>query len=207
MRLRRGWPLIIFVMALVAVPTVEVWLLAEVAHQIGFWPTLAILVAEAALGAWLMRREGSRAWAGVTAAFSTGRVAGGELADAALILVGGVLLILPGFLTDVIGFLFLLPLTRPLARRLMAFFIARRMSRLAGSLGSGHGRPGDPGGTVIGGETVGPNHSAGGDSAGGSTALRYQGVISGEVVDGPVADRSGERPSSGGKPSGPSPAR
>ena len=55
---------------------------------------------------------------------------GGELADAALILVGGVLLMLPGFVTDVIGFLFLLPWTRPAARTLIAFFVARRINRM-----------------------------------------------------------------------------
>ena len=54
----------------------------------------------------------------------------GELADAALILVGGVLLVLPGFLTDIIGFLFLLRWTRPLARKMIAFFVARRINRL-----------------------------------------------------------------------------
>ena len=59
-----------------------------------------------------------------------GKVPTGELADAALILVGGVLLMLPGFLTDVIGFLFLLRWTRPLARKMIAFFVARRINRL-----------------------------------------------------------------------------
>jgi UPF0716 protein FxsA len=54
----------------------------------------------------------------------------GELAEAALILVGGVLLVLPGFLTDIIGFLFLLRWTRPLARKMIAFFVARRINRL-----------------------------------------------------------------------------
>ena len=63
-------------------------------------------------------------------AFTKGKVPTGELADAALILVGGVLLMLPGFLTDVIGFLFLLRWTRPLARKMIAFFVARRINRL-----------------------------------------------------------------------------
>ena len=54
----------------------------------------------------------------------------GELADAALVLVGGVLLVLPGFVTDVFGLVFLLPFTRPLARKVLAFFIARRLRKL-----------------------------------------------------------------------------
>jgi UPF0716 protein FxsA len=175
MRLRGGWPLILFVVLLIAVPTFEIWLLVQVGHQIGFWPTLLILMVEAALGAWLMRREGNRAWQALTATFSTGRVPSGELADAALILVGGVLLILPGFVTDVIGFMFLLPMTRPLARRFLAFFIARRITRLGAALPGDLGRSGGPGVTVIRGETAEP-----------ATPKDQPIVISGEITDGPA---------------------
>jgi len=115
---------------LVAVPIFEVWLLIQVGKQIGALWTVAVLVAEALLGAWLMRREGSRAWNALNAALRTGTMPSGELADAALVLVGGVLLLLPGFLTDVIGFFFLLPFTRPLARHALAFFVARQVNDL-----------------------------------------------------------------------------
>jgi UPF0716 protein FxsA len=77
-----------------------------------------------------MRHEGSRAWKALNDAFTQGKVPTGELADAALILVGGVLLMLPGFLTDIIGFVFLLRWTRPVARKIIAFFVARRINRL-----------------------------------------------------------------------------
>ena len=132
MKLRGGLPMVLLLVLLVTVPTLEIWLLFQVAGQIGGWPTLGLLVAAALLGAWLLRREGRRAWTALTEAFSSGRIPSGELADAALVLVGGVLLMLPGFATDVIGFLFLLPMTRPVARRLVAFFVARRISRLVG---------------------------------------------------------------------------
>lgn len=150
MRVRRGWPMVLLVILLIAVPTVEIWLIFQVAGRIGTWPTVAVLVAEALLGGWLIRREGKRTWQALVSAFGTGRVPTGELADAALVLVGGVLLLLPGFLTDIIGFLFLLPITRPLARRLAAFFIARRISRLVVPVVPRGGRGGD----VIRGETV-----------------------------------------------------
>jgi len=130
MRLRRGWPMVLFVCLLVALPIFEVWLLIQVGQQLGVWPTVLILVLEAVLGVWLMRHEGSRAWKALTDAFETGKVPSGELADAALILVGGVLLMLPGFVTDIFGFLFLLPWTRPAARKVIAFFLARRMNRM-----------------------------------------------------------------------------
>jgi UPF0716 protein FxsA len=130
MKLRHGWPLFLLIVLLVAVPIFEVWLLIKVGQQLGLLPTILILIAEAIIGALLMRHEGSRAWKALNDAFSKGKVPTGELADAALILVGGVLLMLPGFLTDVIGFLFLLRWTRPVARKIIAFFVARRINRL-----------------------------------------------------------------------------
>ena len=169
MRVRRGWPMALLLVLLVTVPTLEVWLLLQVGHQIGIWPTVAILVAEALIGGWLIRREGRRTWQALVGAFSTGRLPTGELADAALVLVGGVLLLLPGFLTDIIGFLFLLPLTRPLARAVAAFFIARRVNRL----GLAAGQPRGSFGEVIPGEAVA-------DPAPGP---RDAHVISGEVAD------------------------
>lgn len=166
MRIRGGLPLAVFLVLVVALPIFEVWLLIQVGDQIGVWPTVGILVLEAVLGGFLMRREGSRAWQALTAAFETGRVPTGELANAALVLVGGLLLMLPGFATDIIGFLFLLPMTRPLARKLVAFFVARRISRL------GLARAAVPGqGVVIEGETVdGPGSGQGP-------------TISGEITD------------------------
>jgi UPF0716 protein FxsA len=167
-RLRGGLPLVIFLVLLVAVPILEVWLLVQVADQIGVLLTLGILLVEAALGAWLMRREGGRAWTALTEAFATGKVPSGELADAALVLVGGLLLMLPGFATDVVGFLFLLPMTRPAARKLVAFFIARRLSRLGVPSTRAPGA-----GEVITGETV-PDPAPGPE---GPTVIR------GEVTD------------------------
>jgi UPF0716 protein FxsA len=130
MRLRHGWPLFLLIVLLVAIPIFEVWLLIMVGQQLGLLPTVLILIGEAILGALLMRHEGARAWKALNDAFTQGKVPTGELADAALILVGGVLLMLPGFLTDVLGFVFLLRWTRPIARKIIAFFVARRVNRL-----------------------------------------------------------------------------
>lgn len=129
-RRRSPWPLLVLVVLLIAVPIFEVWLLITVGHVIGAWPTIGILVLEALLGGWLMKREGARAWKALNQAFGNGRMPTGELADAALILVGGVLLLLPGFLTDIFGFFFLLPFTRPWARKTVAFFVARRIHKM-----------------------------------------------------------------------------
>lgn len=173
MRLRRGWPTLLFVVLVIAVPALEIWLLVQVVDRIELAPTVLILLAEAVIGAWLMRREGARAWQALMAAFGTGRVPSGELADAALVLVGGALLMLPGFATDIIGFVFLLPITRPFARRIVAFFVARRIHRMAGAVSASSGFA--AGATVIRGETVDPGPAASAEPV----------VIRGEVIDGP----------------------
>lgn len=151
MKLRSGWPLALFVALLVAVPILEVYVLVQVGQRIGVGWTVLILVAEAVLGSWLLRREGARTWRALDGAFRGGRVPTGELADAALVLVGGVLLMLPGFVTDVVGLFFLIPFTRPFARSVLAFFVARRLSRAGLVPGPSHpyGR-----GTVVEGEVV-----------------------------------------------------
>lgn len=130
MRLKGGLPLAIFVVLLIAIPMLEIWLIIQVGQLIGGWLTLAILIAEALLGAWLLKREGGKAWQALQEAFGTGRVPSGEMTNAALVLVGGLLLMLPGFATDVIGFFFLLPWTRPWARRMVGFFVARRAHQM-----------------------------------------------------------------------------
>ncbi len=149
---RRRWVLPALVAVFIVVSVAEVWLLTAVGERIGVLPTLAILVAEAVLGAWLLRREGTKAWKALSDAYGTGRMPTGQLADAALVLVGGIMLILPGFFTDILGLICLLPWTRPFARRLIGFLIARQAAR--GGFNLGVIRAQYDGGTVIRGETV-----------------------------------------------------
>jgi len=148
------------VLAFLAVPVVEIYVIIQVGQVIGAWPTVALLLLESLLGAWIVKREGSRAWAALRDSAGTGRLPATELADAGLVLVGGTLLLTPGFVTDLAGFFFVLPPTRPLARRLLGWFIARRAARAlvtrapwAGSGGfPGGGAPSGP--RVVQGETV-----------------------------------------------------
>jgi UPF0716 protein FxsA len=111
----------------VAVPLVEIYVIIQIGHVIGAWWTILLLLADGAFGTWLVRREGRRAWHGLTHALGQGRMPSVELADGILVLVGGTLMLAPGFLTDVVGVLCLLPLTRPLGRRLLARFVAARL--------------------------------------------------------------------------------
>ncbi|MEO6712223.1 MAG: FxsA family protein, partial [Mycobacteriales bacterium] len=79
-----------------------------------------------ALGAWLLKREGMRAWTAFTTATGSGRLPAREVADGALVMFGGALLLTPGFLTDVIGLFCLLPPTRAVLRRSLLAFVTRR---------------------------------------------------------------------------------
>jgi UPF0716 protein FxsA len=144
---------VVFVLLLV-VPVLEIAVIIAVGKVIGGWPTLALLVFESALGAWLVRREGAKAWHALSVALRTGRMPSRQLADAALVLVGGTLLLAPGFLTDVVGFFLVLPFTRPLARRLLEAAVACRLLGGVFSAGRGPRRGGPPGPDVIEGEVL-----------------------------------------------------
>jgi len=179
---RRSWLAPIIVVLLIAIPIAEVWLLVQVGQTIGVLPTIGILVVEAILGGWLMQREGQRAWAALNTAFASGKMPTGELADAALILVGGLLLMLPGFITDIFGFVFLLPFTRPYARRVLGFIVARRVARMGVNVDLIRAQT-DPG-NIIPGEVVdpGPNTNPGGSSDAGPVIIR------GEIESDPKKD-------------------
>lgn len=149
---RRPWLGPLVLLFFLTVPIIEVWLLVSVGQMIGALPTIGILVMQSLLGGWLMRREGAKAWRALNESVASGRLPGGELLDPALIMVGGVLVMLPGFFTDIVGLIFLLPFTRPLARGLLRLFIARRAARSGIDLNMIRVRT--ERGTVIRGETV-----------------------------------------------------
>ncbi|WP_433461373.1 FxsA family protein [Spirillospora sp. CA-128828] len=119
-------PLLI-VLAFLLVPVLEIFVLIQVGEVIGAWPTVGLLIAETVLGGWLVRREGRRAWRALQDTVQRGVLPDRELADAALVMAGGVLLLFPGFVTDALGLLVVLPFTRPLVRRALSAFAARRI--------------------------------------------------------------------------------
>ncbi len=82
---------------------------------------------ESLLGAWIVKREGGKTWAALQDALRSGRMPSRQLSDAALVLIGGTLLLTPGFVTDIVGFFFILPLTRPITRVWLETVVARRL--------------------------------------------------------------------------------
>jgi UPF0716 protein FxsA len=109
---------ILFVL-FVVVPLVELYVMIQVGQEIGALRTVALLVAVSVVGAWLAKREGLSVWRRMRAQISAGQVPAAHLVDGALILLGGVLLLTPGFVTDVLGLVLLLPPTRVLVRRVL----------------------------------------------------------------------------------------
>ncbi len=172
--------------ALLVVPIMEIYVIIQVGQVIGGWQTVALLIFESALGAWIMKREGRRAWEALSTAFGTGRLPTRELSDAALVLVGGTLLLTPGFITDVFGFFFVLPVTRPLARRALSRLVARQVRRSGATWSVGmRGQPGGwpggrPGERQGDGDTGGSGYRRGADGYGSGHDGR---VVPGEVVE------------------------
>jgi UPF0716 protein FxsA len=155
---RRRWPWLVL-LAFLVVPVLEIYVLIQVGQVIGAWWVVALLIAGCMAGSWLIRHEGARAFEALRVALNSGRMPARELADGALILAGGTLLIVPGFLSDIVGIFLLLPFTRPLNRRLLALVVARRIGGPRGG-GRGDGGPNDdrpgagPQGPVVRGEVV-----------------------------------------------------
>jgi UPF0716 protein FxsA len=123
---------LLLVALFVALPILEIYVIIQVGQEIGALWTVLLLIFESVLGAWIVKREGARAWRGLNEALNTGRMPGRELADAALILIGGTLLLTPGFVTDFFGFFAVLPFTRPIARKLLGWAVARRIVTIGG---------------------------------------------------------------------------
>ena len=150
---RRRVPLWALMVAFVVVPLVEIAVLIQVGQVIGAWWTILLLVADSIRGGWLIRREGARAWRALAAAFNSGRMPARELADGALILVGGTLMLTPGFVTDAVGIGLILPLTRPVFRRLLTGIVSRRLAGLVPPDARRPG-PGPESGEVVRGDVV-----------------------------------------------------
>ncbi len=110
----------------IVVPIVELYVIIQIGSLIGVLPTIALLLADALLGSLLLRHQGRGAWRRFNAALAAHRFPGREVADGLLIAIGGTLLLTPGFATDIVGLIFLIPPTRAIVRRLLRGYVGRR---------------------------------------------------------------------------------
>ena len=134
------------VILFVIVPIAELALIIQVGEAIGVWWTIALLIADSVLGSVLMRSQGRAAWRRFNLAATEGRVPAREVLDGVLVIFGGALLLTPGFISDILGLLLLLPPTRAVARRILVRRFAHRMvasvagaPRAAWTTPNGHG--------------------------------------------------------------------
>ena len=154
----------LLVVALVVVPLVEIYLLVQVGQLLGILPTLALLLGMSLLGAYLLKREGTRTWRAFRDALGSRRVPAREVADGALVIFGAALLLTPGFATDLFGLICVLPPTRAALRRMLTGLVARRLG-VAGMVGG------------LAADTMGRRPRGG--------------VVDGEVIDRPEDDADG----------------
>jgi UPF0716 protein FxsA len=120
----------------IVVPIAELYVIIQVGETIGLWPTLALLLADALLGSFLLKHQGHGAWRRFNEALAQRRFPGKEVVDGLLIVVGGTLLLAPGFITDIAGLILLIPPTRVIVRSLLRRFTIGRFV-VVGMPGSG----------------------------------------------------------------------
>ncbi len=115
------------VLLFIVVPIAELAVIIQVGQQIGVPWTVAILIVDSILGSVLMRSQGRASWRRFNEATGAGRVPAREVLDGALVIFGGALLLTPGFITDILGLILLIPPTRALVRGVLARRLAHRM--------------------------------------------------------------------------------
>ena len=125
---------LLLVVLFIVVPIAELYVLIQIGQAIGVLPTIALLILDSVLGAALMRAQGRAAWMRFNRALAEGRVPGREVMDGALVIFGGALLLTPGFLSDILGLILLLPPTRAIVRSVL---VRRFGPRIAAGAASG----------------------------------------------------------------------
>jgi UPF0716 protein FxsA len=118
------------VLLLIVLPIVELAVIIQVGQAIGVFNTIALLLVVSVLGAWLVKREGLAAWTRFQRQVERGAVPSREIADGVLIMLAGALLISPGFVTDVVGILLLLPPVRATIRSAALYRAGRKFIRV-----------------------------------------------------------------------------
>ena len=121
-------PLLALLALFIVVPLAELYVILKVGDAIGAVPTIALLAADSVLGWMLLRAQGRAVWRRFNETLAAGGMPHREVMDGVLVIFGGAFLITPGFLTDIVGLLLLVPPTRALVRRLLVRRLGRRVT-------------------------------------------------------------------------------
>jgi UPF0716 protein FxsA len=148
---------LIIVLLFIVLPIAELYVIIQVGDAIGVWPTIALLLLDGFLGAALLRSQGRTAWRRFQEALARNKVPAKEVYDGAAIIFGGALLMTPGFITDIFGFILLIPPLRAAVRKLLVgaarrfgpmrsvFFVYDRVPRGGPAASSSRGPRGNEG--------------------------------------------------------------
>jgi UPF0716 protein FxsA len=116
----------LLILLFILVPIAEIYVIIQVGQAIGPLPTIALLIVDSLLGAWLLRRQGRLAWLAFRDALAVGRMPHREILDGVMVILGGAFLLTPGFLTDIVGVVLLIPPTRRVIGRWVTRAALRR---------------------------------------------------------------------------------
>jgi UPF0716 protein FxsA len=110
--------------AFLIIPFVEIYLLLQIGGIVGVFPTIALVVLTAIIGAVLLRQQGLATWQRFQDNLAKGTLPAYEMVEGPILLVGGALLLTPGFFTDIIGFACLIP---PMRKKIAQYIIEKRL--------------------------------------------------------------------------------
>ena len=134
----------LLVLIFIIVPLAELYVIIQVGQAIGLIPTLVLLLLDALLGSMLLRHQGRAAWIQFNRALAENRLPHKEVYDGILVILGGALLLTPGFITDIFGLILLIPPTRAIVRGITSRIVRRRvaMGATIWTVGRGQRPPG-----------------------------------------------------------------
>ncbi|HZG79387.1 MAG TPA: FxsA family protein [Brevibacillus sp.] len=118
----------ILIVLFIVVPAIELWGLIAVGKVIGGWTTVALVILTGVVGAWLAKQQGLQVFRLIQLQLSRGQMPTETLIDGVLVLIGGILLMTPGFFSDAIGLILLIPYTRMIIRHLLKLWLWRLVS-------------------------------------------------------------------------------
>jgi UPF0716 protein FxsA len=121
-------PLLALIALFIVLPLAELYVILKVGDAIGAVPTILLLAADSVLGSVLLRTQGRSVWRRFNAALAEGKIPHREVLDGVLVIFGGAFLITPGFITDIVGVLLLLPPTRSLIRSVVVRRLGKRVA-------------------------------------------------------------------------------